>query len=209
MVKARGWWPGTWSSSKTFFWQFVFPSVDLALLKPMKNFPWEKCVVQATKKQGEKLFLLWRHSALLARPFSWLAKNRRQGNPCRYAGDWSIRYGALCRSKLLSPALRGSLVSPRIIEKATENELYASGKFCLLSLFLSLSLSLSLRVSTLEKRSVPAQHSWSKQKFAKPQFQVYSGLRVQHAAFELRAGRGQRRCHDCRIEYEPRGSTAD
>ena len=158
----------------------------------------------SNEKQGQKLFLLWRHSALLVQPFSWLAKNRRQGNPCQYA--------ALCRSKLqapLSPALRGSLVSPRIVKKATENEIYASGKFCPLSLSLSLSLSfsLSLRVSTLEKKSIPAQHSncWSKQKFAKPQFQVYSffsGLRVQHAEFELRAGRGQRRCHDCRIENE-------
>ena len=39
----------------------------------------------SNEKQGEKLFLLWRHSALLVRPFSWLAKNRRQGNPCQYA----------------------------------------------------------------------------------------------------------------------------
>ena len=57
-----------------------------------------------------------------------------------------------------------------------------------------------------------AQRSWSKQKFAKPQFQVYSffsGLRVQHAEVELRAGRGQRRCHGCRIENEARGSSAD
>ena len=106
----------------------------------------------SNEKQGEKLFLLWRHSALLVRPFSWLAKNRRQGNPCEYDGDWSIRYGALCRSKLLSPALEGSLVSPLIVEKATENEIYARGKFCLLSL--SLSLSLSLRVSTLEKKKI-------------------------------------------------------
>ena len=34
----------------------------------------------SNEKQGEKLFLLWRHSALLVRPSSWLAKNRRQGN---------------------------------------------------------------------------------------------------------------------------------
>ena len=77
----------------------------------------------------------------------------------------------------------------------------------------SLSLSLSLSAwAHSKKKSVPAQHSWSKQKFAKPQFQVYSffsGFRVQHAEFELRAGRGQRRCHDCRIENEPRGSSAD
>ena len=52
-IKARGWWPGTWSSSKIFFWQFVFPWVDLALLKPMKNFPWEKCVIQATKNKAK------------------------------------------------------------------------------------------------------------------------------------------------------------
>ena len=103
----------------------------------------------SNEKQAEKLFLLWRHSALLARPFSWLAKNRPQGKPCRheYARDWSVRYGALCRSKLLSPALRVSLLPPRIVEKATENEIYASGKFCLLS------FSLSHRMSTLEKKN--------------------------------------------------------
>ena len=97
------------------------------------------------------LFFPWRHSVLLVRPLSWLAKNRRQGKPCQYARYWSVRYGALCRSKLLSPALWVSLVPPRIVEKATENEIYASGKFCLLSL--SLSLSLRVREHTRGKRS--------------------------------------------------------
>ena len=41
--------PGLDHLQKIFFWQFVFPWVDLALLKPMKNFLWDKCVIQATK----------------------------------------------------------------------------------------------------------------------------------------------------------------
>ena len=57
-LKARGWWPGTWSSAFFFFWQFVFPWVDLALLKPMKNFPWDKCVIQATKNKAKSCSIL-------------------------------------------------------------------------------------------------------------------------------------------------------
>ena len=57
-VKARGWWPGTWSTAKIFFWQFLFLWVDLALLKPMKNFPWDKCVIQATKNKAKSCSFL-------------------------------------------------------------------------------------------------------------------------------------------------------
>ena len=122
--KARGWWPGTWSSSKIFFWQFVFPWVDLALLKPMKNFPWEKCVIQATKNKAKSCsFFDAIRRCSCGRSADWLKIDGREIPVSTLETGRSIRYGALCRSKLLSPALRGSLVSPRIVEKATENEI--------------------------------------------------------------------------------------
>ena len=80
---------------------FLTVCVSLSGLGPSEThekLSMRKMCDSSNEKQGEKLFLLWRHSALLVRPFSWLAKNRRQGNPCQYARDWSIRYGALCRS---------------------------------------------------------------------------------------------------------------
>ena len=80
-LKACGWWPGTWLSAKIFFWQFLFPWVDLALLKPMKNFPWDKMCDSSNETQGEKLFLPWRHSALLVRPLSRQDKNTLLGKP--------------------------------------------------------------------------------------------------------------------------------
>ena len=108
------------------------------------------------------------------RPLSRLTKNRRQGNPCQYArgcGRYAAVRFAAPSSQLISPARRASLVPPRTVAKATENEIYASGGFCLLSL--SLSLSLSPREQTREKKIMSAQHSLlSKQKFTKPQFQV-------------------------------------
>ena len=142
---------------------FLTVFVSLSGLGPSETYEkrsMTKLCYSSNEKQAEKLFLPRRRSALPVRPLSWLAKNRRQGKPCQNARDWSIRYGALCRSKLLSPALRVSLVPLRIVEKATENEIYASGEFCLLSfslsLCLSLSLSLSLCVSTLKnKKSCP------------------------------------------------------
>ena len=62
---SRGWWPRIWSTAKIFFWQFVFPWVNVALLKPMKNFPWEKCVIQAKKNKVKSCSFF---DALLVRP---------------------------------------------------------------------------------------------------------------------------------------------
>ena len=88
-IKARGWWPGTWSSSKIFFWQFCISLSGLGPSETHEKLSMRKMCDSSNEKQGGKLFLLWRHSALLVRPFSWLAKNRRQGNPCQYALEWS------------------------------------------------------------------------------------------------------------------------
>ena len=42
--------PGLDHLQKYFFWQFLFPWVDLALLKRMKNFSWEKNVWDKQRK---------------------------------------------------------------------------------------------------------------------------------------------------------------
>ena len=125
--KARGWWPGTWSSSKIFFWQFVFPWVDLAPVKPMKNFPWEKCVIQATKNKAKSCSFFdairrcscGRSADCLKIDGREIPVSTLETGRYIYA---TVRFAAPS-SNLLSPALRGSVVSPRIVEKATENEI--------------------------------------------------------------------------------------
>ena len=94
----------------------------------------------------------------------------------------------------------------------TVSSVYSLSLYLPLCLSLSLSLSLSLRVSTLEKKARPLSTVDPKQKFAKPQFQVYSffsGLRVQHVEVALRARRVQRRCYVCGIENKPQCSSPD
>ena len=111
ILKARGWWPGTLIIFKNIFLTVCVSLSGLGPSETHEKLSMRKICDSSNEKQGEKLFLLWRHSALLVWPFSWLAKNRRQGKSLSALN--SIRYGALCRSKLFSPALRGSLVSPR------------------------------------------------------------------------------------------------
>ena len=185
-IKARGWWPGTWSSSKIFFWQFVFPWVDLALLKPMKNFPWEKCVIQATKNKAKSCsFFDAIRRCSCGRSADWLKIDGREIpvstlETGRYA---TVRFAAPSSSHLHFEALLSLLGSSRKPLKTKFTPAVSSVYSLSLTLSLSLSLSLSAWAHS-KKKSVPAQHSWSKQKFAKPQFQVYSffsGLRVQHA----------------------------
>ena len=102
-VKARGWWPGTWSSSKIFHWQFVFPWVDLALLKPMKNFPWEKCAIQATKNKAKSCSFfdaIWRCSC--GRSADWLKIDGRE-NPVEVGTLETGRCGVRCALPLQAP----------------------------------------------------------------------------------------------------------
>ena len=142
---------------------FLTVCVSLSGLGPSEThekLSMRKMCDSSNEKQGEKLFLPWRHSALLVRPFSWLAKIRRQGNPCQYARDWSIRYGALCRSNFGSShlhfeALLSLLGSSRKPLKTKFTPAVSSVYSLSLGPRLSLSLSLSLRVSTLEKKISP------------------------------------------------------
>ena len=76
-IKARGWWPRNRSSTKIFFWRFVFLWVTLALLNPIESFPWRGCVVQATKNKEESCSFLDASCG----PLSGLAKNRHVEKP--------------------------------------------------------------------------------------------------------------------------------
>ena len=160
----------------------------------------------SNEKQGEKLFLLWRHSALLVRPFSWLAKNRRQGIPVstletgRYA---TVRFAAPSSSHLHFEALLSLLGSSRkpLITKFTPavSSVY--------SLSLSLSLSLSAWAHSKKKIS-PGSAQLIQAKVRKaPVPSLFFLLWTSRSTceFELRAGRGQHRCHDCRIENRTSG----
>ena len=103
IIKARGWWPGTWSSSKIFFWQFVFPWVDLALLKPMKNFPWEKCAIQATKNKAKSCsFFDAIRCCSCGRSADWLKIDGRE-NPVDAGTLETGRCGARCALPLQAP----------------------------------------------------------------------------------------------------------
>ena len=142
-------------------------------------------MIQATKNKAKSCSLLDAIRRCSFGRSADLSKSRRQGKPCQYALNWLVRYGALCRSKLLSPSLQVSLVPPRIVEKATKNEICAIGKYSL-----SLSLSLSPHEHTREKNHVRSTQL-IQAKFAKPQFQVYSffsGLCVQNVEVEVRVG---------------------
>ena len=73
--------PRTWSSSKICFLTVCVSLSGLGPSETHEKLSMRKMRDSSNEKQGEKLFLLWRHSALLVRPFSCLAKNRRQGKP--------------------------------------------------------------------------------------------------------------------------------
>ena len=138
---------------------FLTVCVSLSGLSPSEThekLSMRKMCDSSNEKQGEKLFLLWRHSALLVWPCSWLAKNRRQEKPCRrrYARDWSVRCTVRCTVRFAAPSsshlhfesllsLLGSLRKPLKTKFTPAVSL----------LSLSLSLSLSPRVSTLEKKN--------------------------------------------------------
>ena len=76
--KARGWWPRTWLSAKIFFDSFCFLDWTWPFQTHEKLYVRQMCDSSKDEKQGEKLFVPGRHLALLVRPLSWLAKNRRQ-----------------------------------------------------------------------------------------------------------------------------------
>ena len=131
---------------------FLTVCVSLSGLGPSEThekLSMRKTCDSSNEKQGEKLFLLWRHPALLVRPFSWLAKNRRQGNPCQYARDSgryaTVRFASPSSSHLHFKALLSLLGSSRKPLKTKFTPAVSS----------VYSLSLSLRVSTLEKKISP------------------------------------------------------
>ena len=77
--------PGLDHLQKYFFDSLCFFEWTWPFWNPWKTFR-EKNVWFKQRKTRRKVvpsLTSWRHSALLVRPFSWLAKNRRQGNPCQ------------------------------------------------------------------------------------------------------------------------------
>ena len=210
MLRPAGGDPGsTCSSSKVFFWQFVFPWVDLALLKPVKNFPLDKFVIRARKNKATSCsFLVAIRRCSCGRLADWLKIDGRE-NPVstletgRHA---TLRFAAPSFSHLESlSSLLGSLrkqlktkFTPAVssVYKHTHTHTH------------SLSPSLSAWVHS-RKEIMCAQHSWSEQKFAKPQFQIFSffsGLRVQHV--EVRANCAlDEDSAGCWIENEAPGSS--
>ena len=186
-IKARGWWPRNRSSTKIFFWRFVFLWVTLALLNPIESFSWRGCVVQATKNKEESCSFLDAIGRRSCGPLSGLAKNRHVGKSKlrlkrietagRYATvrfvfffpKGSTVFGALCHSPdLLWLALQLTfesclfLLCMHIVGHATESEVHASHISSVQSLTppppLPL-LSLSLCVwPDLRKRITSAKH---------------------------------------------------
>ena len=162
--KARGWWPLSRSSTKVFFWRFVFLWVNLALLNPIERFSWRVCVVQATKKEEESCSFLDAIGRRSCGPLSRLTKNRQVGKPklrlnrIKTAGDsWSVRNGTLSHSPLTWHVLQLtfesslSLLCMHVVRHATESEVHASGKFC--SISDPPPPPLSLRVTRFEKKN--------------------------------------------------------
>ena len=164
--KARGWWPRSRSSTKIFFWRFMFLRVSLALLNPIESFSWRGRVVQATKNKEESCSFLDAIGRGSCDPLCGLAKNRREGKPklrlrrIEKAG----RYATMRFVTLLWLALQLtfeshlSLPCMHIVGHATESEVHASGKFCSISDPLPPPpLSLSLSVTRFEKKITSAK----------------------------------------------------
>ena len=140
-LKARGWWPRNRSSTKIFFWRFVFLWVNSALLNPIKSFSWRGCEVQATTSKEESCSFLDAIGRRSCGPLGGLANNRHVGKPnlrlkrIETAGRYAtVRFVTLlwlalqlmCESHL-------SLLFMHIVGHATESEVHASGKFCSIS----------------------------------------------------------------------------
>ena len=104
--KARGWWPRSRSSTIFFFfffWQFVFLWVNLALLKPMKRFPWSGCVVQATKnKEKSCSFLDAIGSRSCSRSADWLKIDMWENPSFDSSGSRQLVGTLRCALSLLS-----------------------------------------------------------------------------------------------------------
>ena len=133
------------------FWQFVFPWVDLALLKPMKTFPWEKCVSQATKNKAKSCsFCDAIRRCSCGRSADWLKIDGREIpvsstlETGRYA---TVRFASPSSSHLHFEALLSLLGSSRKPLKTKFTPAVSS----VYSLSLSLSLSLSPREHTRKK----------------------------------------------------------
>ena len=135
---------------------FLTVCVSLSGLGPSEThekLSMRKMCDSSNEKQGEKLFLLWRHSALLVRvyvrPFSWLAKNRRQGNPCQYRRKRLVDT-LRCALPLQAPLTctsRLSCLSSDRRESHWKRNLRQREVLSTLSLSLSLSLSFSPSLS--------------------------------------------------------------
>ena len=115
-LKARGWWPLSRSSTKIFFWRFVFLWVNLALLNPIERFSWRVCVVEATKKEEESCSFLDAIGRRSCGPLSRLTKNRQVGKPKLRSRQLvgTLRYALTLSSDVTctSTHVRVSLVSP-------------------------------------------------------------------------------------------------
>ena len=167
---------------KIFFWQLLFPWVDLALLKPMKNFPWNKCVRQATK--------------IKAKSCSFLDAIRRCS--CGPSADWLKIDG---RENPFSTLETGWYATVRFAAPSSFHQHF--------EYFLSLlSAWAHLRKKSCPLSTVDPSKSLQSlsSKFILSSRSL--DFCVQHVEVELRAGRGQRRCCGCGIENEARGSSA-
>ena len=164
-LKPRGWWPLSRSSTKIFFWRFVFLWVNLALLNPIERFSWRVCVVQATKKEEESCSFLDAIGRRSCGPLSRLPKNRQVGKPklrlkrIETAGRYAtVRFDTLLwrdmhfNSRSSLSCLSSACMSLGMLLKAKFTPAVSSVQ----SLTLPpppLSLSLSLRVTRFEKKN--------------------------------------------------------
>ena len=166
--KARAWWPWNRSSTKIFFWRFVFLWVNLALLNPIKIFSWRGCVVQATKNKEESCSLLDAIGRRSCGPLSGLAKIDMWENPSFDSSGSRQLVGTLRCALSLSSHLRFNsrsslaclLLCMHIVGHVTEllkakftPAVVASGKFCSISPPPPPPLSLSPHVSRFENNN--------------------------------------------------------
>ena len=192
LLKARGWWPLSRSSTKIFFWRFVFLWVNLALLNPIERFSWRVCVVQATKKEEESCSFLDAIGRRSRGPLSRLTKNRQVGKPklrlnrIETAGRYAtVRFDTLLwrdmhfNSRSSLACLSSACMSLGMLLKAKFTPAVSSVQSLTLpppppSLSLSLSLSVSPCDQIREKESLPLNTTFrtSKRKFDKCGHQV-------------------------------------
>ena len=125
----------------------------------MKNFPRDKCEIQATKNMGKScsfLDAIRRYSC--ARSANWLRTDGRENPVSNPVSTLETGWYATVLFAAQSSHLHfeSFFAPPRIVQKATENKIYTSCKFCLLSQSFSHSLPLSTREHTREKIQVPS-----------------------------------------------------